>query len=125
LKKNLRRNAENTELKSRVKKLEARLVIMEQNSVAIGGQLQNDNSPDNSLFNFNSIVKYHEKLLVDVKTGDFSSKKVCFDKQELIAEMTMMSTNSAKCLNSKLSEEKKTDKFLDKAHKKIISNKIK
>jgi chromosome segregation ATPase len=52
---NKKRDAENTELKSRVGELEARLAIVEQNTVAVGGQSQNDNSPGDRSSNFNSV----------------------------------------------------------------------
>ena len=39
---NKRRDAENTELKSRIGELEARLAIVEQGSVAVDGQSQNE-----------------------------------------------------------------------------------
>ena len=58
-------------------------------------QSQNDNSPDNSLSNFNSVTEYHEKLLVNVKT------------------------------DNSFPEEKEMDNFLLETHKKIVSSEIK
>ena len=122
---NTRRDVRVEELEQKNKELETRLAIVEQASLPVEEQSYNDNPSDDSTSNFNSVAEYHEKPLVDVKTDDFPPEKVCFDKQKLIAEVATMFTNSVKCLNGKSSEEKETDKFLDEAHKKIVSNKIK
>ena len=60
--------SENAELKSRVEELERynteleiKVPILEQTSSSVGEELQNDNSPINGLFNFNSVVEHHGK----------------------------------------------------------------
>ncbi|EXX75083.1 hypothetical protein RirG_044890 [Rhizophagus irregularis DAOM 197198w] len=70
------------------------------------------------------LVIYYEKPLVNVKTNNSFPEEVCYNKQELITEVTV-SVNSVKYLNSKSLEKKDMNSFLLEAHKKIISSEIK
>ncbi|PKC70710.1 hypothetical protein RhiirA1_532540 [Rhizophagus irregularis] len=112
--------AKNAELEA--KKTELLKQIIEENTKQ--KQSYNDNPSNNSISNFNSVVKYYEKPLVNVKTNNSFPEEVCYNKQELITEVTV-SVNSIKYLNSKSLEKKDMNSFLLEAHKKIISSEIK
>ncbi|PKK73364.1 hypothetical protein RhiirC2_776127 [Rhizophagus irregularis] len=119
--------AKNAELEA--KKAELLKQIIEENtkrnaSLPEEEQSYNDNPSNDSTSNFNSVVKYYEKPLVNVKTNNSFPEEVCYNKQELITEVTV-SVNSVKHLNSKSLEEKDMNSFLLEAHKKIISSEIK
>ncbi|CAG8642401.1 2174_t:CDS:2, partial [Rhizophagus irregularis] len=119
--------AKNAELEA--KKTELLKQIIEENtkrnaSLPIEKQSYNDNPSNDSISNFNSVVKYYEKPLVNVKTNNSFPEEVCYNKQELITEVTV-SVNSVKYLNSKSLEKKDMNSFLLEAHKKIISSEIK
>ena len=102
---NERHDAENAKLKARIEELESenievrdRLTKVEQKQTLQSALTANDNSSNNSSPNFNSVA---------------------------VLKAITVPINSAKCLNSKLLEEKEMDNFLLEAHKKIVSSEIK
>src|SRR2546421_7594575 len=66
--------SENVELRDRVTKVEQR-------------QLQNDNSPNNGLSNFNLVAENHGKLLEDKGMDDFSSEEPVDIPDSVIAQL--------------------------------------
>src|SRR5688572_30536359 len=64
------------ELEQKNKKLKTRLAIVKQVSLSVKEQSHNDNSSDDSISNFDSVVEYHEKPLVDVETDNSFSEEV-------------------------------------------------
>ncbi|CAB4381590.1 unnamed protein product [Rhizophagus irregularis] len=94
-----RRDAENVKLRAIIEELKSENIEVRDRLTKVEqNQLQNDNSSNNNSSNFNSVA---------------------------VPEAITVPTNSAKCLNGKLLEEKDMDSFLLEAHKKIISSEIK
>src|SRR2546421_4547195 len=56
---NKRHDAKVKKLEQKNTELEAMLAIVEQSSVVVNGQPQNDNSSNNSTSNFNSVIENH------------------------------------------------------------------
>ncbi len=115
MEKDVKRDAENTELKSRVGELEARLAILEQGVTEATGQPQNDKdaiaevrlSIDNPVSADDSVVDQQNSV----------NTKVIEDKE-------IDSFYPEEPASSKLPEEKKVDTFLDEVNKKKVSNEI-
>ena len=111
--------SENVELRDRVTKVEQR-------------QLQNDNSPNNGLSNFNSVAENHEKLLEDKEMDDCLLKQTPVDiPDSVIAQLEQCEpvckindAVSKVTVSSKTSEERGMDAFLDNANKKKVSDEI-
>ena len=123
---NTRRDVRVEELEQKNKEFETRLTIVKQASLPVEEQSYNDNPSDNSTSNFNSVIEYHEKPLVDVET-DNSFEEVCYNKQELVATVPANSAKrlrSALMVNGKSLEEKDMNSFLLEVHKKIVSDEI-
>ncbi|PKY16972.1 hypothetical protein RhiirB3_467672 [Rhizophagus irregularis] len=102
-------------LKKRIAELKAKNAELEAKKTELLKQIIEENT---------KLVKYYEKPLVNVKTNNSFPEEVCYNKQELITEVTV-SVNSIKYLNSKSLEKKDMNSFLLEAHKKIISSEIK
>ena len=111
--------SENVELRDRVTKVEQR-------------QLQNDNSPNNGLSNFNSVAENHEKLLEDKEMDDCLLKQTPVDiPDSVIAQLEQCEpvckindAVSKVTVSSKTSEERGMDAFLDNVNKKKVSDEI-
>jgi hypothetical protein len=105
--------SENVELRDRVTKVEQR-------------QLQNDNSPNNGLSNFN---ENHEKLLEDKEMDDCLLKQTPVDIPDSVIEQCepvckINDAVSKVTVSSKTSEERGMDAFLDNVNKKKVSDEI-
>ena len=107
IKKNTKREAENTELKSKVGELEARLVILEQSPLIVDGQPQNDKEVSSEVL---AVVVSDSSPVYEV----YRQLKL----SEQIEEVPKIPDQE------KTSEDMETDAFLIEVHKKSISNDI-
>ncbi|PKY56466.1 hypothetical protein RhiirA4_476785 [Rhizophagus irregularis] len=107
-------DAENTELKSRVRKLEARLAILEQDVTKATGQPQNDKD---AIAEDKEIDDFPEEP-ANVPYFVITQLKRCKPDHKVNDVVLEVPASSM------LSEEKKIDSFLDKINKKKVSDKI-
>ncbi|RIA99372.1 hypothetical protein C1645_811618 [Glomus cerebriforme] len=131
--------AENDKLRVRIKKLEKNKTnttkLMSENVEPKDQvikvkqrQLQNDNSPNNGLSNFNSVAENYRKLLEDKEMDDFSSKEPVDILDSIIAQLEQYEpvckindVVSKATVSSKTSEKRGIDTFLNNVNKKSSS----
>ncbi|CAG8803196.1 44291_t:CDS:10, partial [Gigaspora margarita] len=126
---NVKRDVENTELKSRVGELEARLAIMEHSSVAVNRQSQNDKEAILEILSEvsavdNSVVQPKQHVPV-CKENDNPSNNSTSNFNSVIDQpvhkVIRVPNNNA---NIKSVKERETDTFLDEVYKKRVSDEI-
>ena len=133
MEKNVKRDAENTELKSRVGELEARLAILEQGITEVNGQPQNDkevivevstvDTPDSLIDQQNDV---NTKSIEDKKIGDFIPEEPANVSDLVIAQPKQCKPPQIEEVTTKVNhqggslEDRKTDAFLDGVHKKKV-----
>ncbi|GES91995.1 hypothetical protein GLOIN_2v1790949 [Rhizophagus clarus] len=137
MEKDAKRDVKNTELKSRVGELEARLAILEQGVTEVNGQPQNDKEviaevsavdiSDSVIDQQNDI---NTKSIVDKKIGDFIPEEPANVSDSVIAQPKQCKSPQIKKVTTKVNhqgrslEDRKMDAFLDEMHKKKVSNDI-
>ncbi|GBC08130.1 hypothetical protein RclHR1_07920005 [Rhizophagus clarus] len=110
---NERRDVKIQKLEQKNAELEARLAVVEQSSVAVNGQSQNDKEVIPEVL--------PEVLTVD---GSIVQLKHCKTDCKINDAVPEVATKGNVSTNSKSSEEREMDKFLDEAHKKGIGDEI-
>ncbi|CAG8484772.1 4259_t:CDS:2 [Ambispora gerdemannii] len=104
------------ELEQKNKELEARLSVVEQSSVVVDGQPQNDSRSEDANASKEAILEILPEVSADVVDQLKKHAPVC-KANDVVSEVLPE-------VNSKLLEEREMDKFLNETHKKNVSNKI-
>ena len=132
-----KRDVENTELKSRVGELEARLAILEQGVTEVNGQPQNGKEviaevsavgiSDSVIDQQNDV---NTKSIEDKEIGDFIPEEPANVSDSVIAQPKQCKPPQIEEVTTKVNhqggslEDRKTDAFLDEVHKKKVSDGI-
>ncbi|PKK57118.1 hypothetical protein RhiirC2_871892 [Rhizophagus irregularis] len=138
MEKDAKRDAENTELKSRVRELEARLAILEQSVTEVNGQPQNDkeviaevSAVDISDSVIDQQKDVNTKSIEDKKIGDFIPEEPADVSDTVIAQPKQCKPPQIEEVTTKVNhqgrslDDMKTDAFLDEEYKKKVSDEIK